>query len=78
MTRQKLVGWVLVVVTSLFLANFVKVRLFEAGPPIERREWMQLIGVIVCFMIGVMNVRLAARRRQQHQARLTDRAPKGL
>ena len=77
MTRQKLVGWVLVVVSCAFLVWFVKARLFEPGPAVDRREWLQAIGAIVCFMIGVTNVRLAARTRLQRQARLTENAPRG-
>jgi hypothetical protein len=63
MTRQKFVGWALVVVSAAYLVYFLKVRLFTPGPFVDRREWLQVIGSIVSLMLGVMNVRLAARSR---------------
>ena len=60
--RQKITGWVLVVVSAAFILYFLKVRLFGTGPVLERKEWVQLIISIVVLMIGTMNVRLAARR----------------
>jgi len=60
--RQKIVGWLLVVVGAAFIAYFLKVRLFGDGPAIEKKEWVQFIGSIVVFMIGTANVRLAAMR----------------
>jgi hypothetical protein len=35
MTRQKLVGWLLIVVSGAYLVYFLKVRLFTPGPFIE-------------------------------------------
>jgi hypothetical protein len=67
-TRQKIIGWVLVVVAGLYLVWFVKVRLFSAGLPIEKKEWLQFAGMIVCLMLGTINVRLAARREARRQA----------
>jgi hypothetical protein len=62
MTRQKLVGWVLIVVSTAYLVYFLKVRLFTPGPFIEKREWLQFFGCVVTLMLGTINVRLAARR----------------
>jgi len=61
MTRQKLVGWVLVVVSTAYLVYFVKVRLFTPGPFVTRGEWFQFAGCIVTLMLGTINVRMAAR-----------------
>jgi hypothetical protein len=61
MTRQKLVGWVLIVVSTAYLVYFLKVRLFTLGPFIEKREWLQFVGCVVTLMLGTINVRLAAR-----------------
>jgi uncharacterized membrane protein (DUF485 family) len=61
MTRQKLVGWVLVVVSTAYLVYFLKVRLFTPGPFITRGEWFQVVGSIVTLMLGTINVRMAAR-----------------
>jgi hypothetical protein len=65
--RQKLVGWILVVVSGAFLAWFIKVRLLGSGPVLEKKEWVQFIGSIVILMLGTMNVRLAARREQRRK-----------
>ena len=67
--RQKITGWVLVVVSTAFILYFLKVRLLGTGPSLERKEWFQLIVSIVVLMIGTMNVRLAARRAQRMKDR---------
>jgi hypothetical protein len=68
-SRQKLVGWILVIVSALFLVYFIKARLLVAGPPLEKAEWLRLIGSIVTLMLGTANVRLAAMREQSRKAR---------
>ncbi|MET0537069.1 MAG: hypothetical protein ABWZ64_03820 [Xanthobacteraceae bacterium] len=73
-SRQKAVGWILIVVSAAFIAYFVRVRLFSAGPILEKKDWVQFIGSIVIFMLGTVNVRLAAMRArkprgQTHAAR---------
>jgi hypothetical protein len=60
--RQKLVGWILIAVSVAYIAYFLRVRLLEAGPVLEWKEWVQVIGSIVVFMLGTINVRLAAMR----------------
>jgi hypothetical protein len=65
--RQKLVGWILVVVSAAFILWFIKVRILGTGPALEKKEWVQLIGSIVILMLGTMNVRLAARREQRRK-----------
>ena len=64
-SRQKLIGWILIAVSAAYIAYFVRVRLLEAGPVVERKEWVQVIGSIVIFMLGTINVRLAAMRRRR-------------
>ena len=71
MTRQKLVGWALIVVSGAYLVYFLKVRLFAPGPLIEKREWLHTLGTLVALMLGVINVRLAARNEKQRTARLS-------
>jgi hypothetical protein len=66
--RQKLVGWTLIVFGGLYAVYFLKVRLLTAGPVIEKKEWVQFIGMIVLAMIGTMNVRLAALRDQKRKS----------
>jgi len=60
--RQKLIGWALVIVSSAFLAYFLKTRLLAPGPALEKKEWLQFIVSIGIFMLGTANVRLAAMR----------------
>jgi hypothetical protein len=62
LSRQKLIGWILIVVSAAYIAWFVRVRLFTAGPAVEKKEWLQAIGSIVILMLGTINVRLAAMR----------------
>jgi len=64
LTRQKLIGWVLILASAAYIAYFLRVRLLVEGPPVEKKEWMQVIGSIVVFMLGTINVRLAAMRRR--------------
>jgi hypothetical protein len=49
-------------VSAAYIAWFVRVRLFTAGPAVEKKEWLQAIGSIVILMLGTINVRLAAMR----------------
>ena len=72
--RQKRTGWLLVAVSTLYLVWFVKVRLFSAGLPIERREWIYFAGMIVILMLGTANIRMAAMR-ERRSAEQPDRKP---
>jgi hypothetical protein len=67
-SRQKAVGWTLIVVSSAFIVYFLRERLFSPGPVLEKKEWVQFIGSIVIFMLGTANVRLAAMRARQQLA----------
>jgi hypothetical protein len=66
-SRQKIVGWVLVIVSVAYIAYFLRVRLFAPGPIIEKKEWVQFIGTFVILMLGTINVRLAAMREQRRK-----------
>jgi hypothetical protein len=61
-SRQKLIGWILIVVSVAYIAYFLRVRLFTPGPILEKKEWVQFIGSIVILMVGTINVRMAAMR----------------
>ncbi len=61
-SRQKLIGWILIAVSAAYIAYFLRVRLLTAGPVVEKKEWVQVIGSVVIFMLGTINVRLAAMR----------------
>jgi uncharacterized membrane protein YiaA len=67
--RQKITGWILVVFSTAFVLYFLKVRLLGTGPALEKKEWVQVIISIVVLMIGIMNIRLAARRAERRKGR---------
>jgi hypothetical protein len=66
-SRQKLIGWILIVVSVAYIAYFLKVRLFTASPLIEKKEWVQFIGSFVILMLGTINVRMAAMRARRRK-----------
>ena len=65
MSRQKLIGWVLIIVSVAYILYFLKVRLLGSGPALEKKEWVQFIGSVLTFMLGTINVRMAAMRRRR-------------
>ncbi len=66
-SRQKIVGWILIVVSVAYIAYFLRVRLFTPGPILENKEWAQFIGSIVVSMLGTINVRMAAMRERKRK-----------
>ena len=66
-SRQKAVGWTLIVVSSAFIVYFLRERLLSPGPALEKKEWVQFIGTIVILMLGTINVRLAAMRERRRK-----------
>jgi hypothetical protein len=66
-SRQKIVGWILIVVSVAYIAYFLRVRLFAPGPILEKKEWGQFIGSIVTLMLGTINVRMAAIRERKRK-----------
>ncbi len=63
--RQKRTGWVLIAVSAASLIYFLKVRLFSAGLPIEKKDWIYFAAMIAILMLGTANVRLAAMRERR-------------
>jgi len=66
-SRQKLIGWILIVVSAAYIVYFLRVRLFAPGPILEKKEWLQFIGSIVTLMLGTINVRMAAMRARRRK-----------
>jgi uncharacterized membrane protein YjjB (DUF3815 family) len=64
-SRQKIVGWVLIVFSAGYIAYFLRTRLFEPGPMLANKEWAQFVGSFVVLMLGTINVRLAAMRERR-------------
>jgi hypothetical protein len=66
-SRQKIVGWILVAVSAAYIVYFLKVRVLEPGPLIEKKEWVHFIGSFVILMLGTINVRMAAMRERRRK-----------
>ena len=65
--RQARTGWLLIIISALYLVWFFKVRLFAEGLPIEKKEWVYFIGMSICLMLGTANVRMAAMRAEKRK-----------
>ena len=66
--RQARTGWMLIIISALYLVWFFKVRLLAEGLPIDKKEWLYFAGMSVCLMLGTANVRLAAMRAEKRKA----------
>ena len=66
--RQARTGWLLIIISALYIVWFCKVRLFAEGLPIEKREWVYFVGMSICLMLGAANVRVAALRPRKAEA----------
>jgi hypothetical protein len=60
--RQKATGWVLVIISAAYLIYFLKVRVLEPGPLLEKKEWIQLFASLIGIVLGTINIRMAAMR----------------
>jgi len=65
--RQKITGWILVVVSSVYLAYFFRIKVMTPGPLLTGRDWFNLITAVAVLVIGIINVRLAAQREQNRR-----------
>ncbi|MCC6775065.1 MAG: hypothetical protein IT537_00250 [Hyphomicrobiales bacterium] len=63
-SRQKLIGWILIAASVAYIVYFLKVRLLTPGPLLEKKEWVQFIGSFVILMLGTINVRMAGMRQR--------------
>jgi hypothetical protein len=66
--RQSRTGWLLIIISALYLVWFFKVRLFAEGLPIEKKEWVYFVGMSICLMLGTANVRMASIRAEKRKA----------
>ena len=66
-SRQKVVGWILIIVSIAFIAWFLRVRLLDVGPVVEKKEWVQFMGSLVILVLGTINVRMAAMRERRRK-----------
>jgi hypothetical protein len=65
--RQKITGWILVVVSAVYLAYFFRIKVMMPGPLLTRQDWFNVITAVVVLVIGIINVRLAAMREQNRR-----------
>ncbi|MPZ36822.1 MAG: hypothetical protein GEU95_01960 [Rhizobiales bacterium] len=65
--RQKVTGWIMVIVAAAYLAYFLRVRVLLPGPLLTGQDWFNLITAIAVLIIGIANVRLAAMRAQNRR-----------
>jgi hypothetical protein len=70
--RQRIIGWVLVAISSAYLVYFLKIRLLTPGPLLEKKDWINLVTSIGLLIIGTANVRLAAMREQRRRQGSSD------
>ena len=66
-SRQKIVGWILILVSVAYIVYFLRIRLFAPGPALEKSEWVNFIGSIIVMMLGTINVRMAAMRERRRK-----------
>jgi p-aminobenzoyl-glutamate transporter AbgT len=66
-SRQRIVGWLLIVMSVGYLVYFWKVKLLGTGPALEKADWLRAIGFLVLLVIGTINVRLAAMRERNRK-----------
>ena len=65
--RQARTGWLLIIISALYIVWFFKVRLFAEGLPIAKKEWLYFAGMSFCLMLGTANVRMAALRAEKRK-----------
>ena len=68
-SRQKIVGWLLIIMSLAYLVYFWKAKLLGTGPALEKADWLRAIGCLVLLVLGTINVRLAAMREKSHKVR---------
>jgi hypothetical protein len=69
-SRQKLIGWIIIVMSVGYNAYFLRVRALGTGPVLERKEWMYFILSFGGIMLGTINVRMAAARERRQRGEL--------
>ena len=68
-SRQKLTGWVIIIVSVAYIAYFLRVRALGTGPALDRKEWVYFILSFGGIMLGTINVRMAAMREARQRGK---------
>ena len=73
MSRQKRVGWLILIISIGYGLYFFKARLFTDGPEITRKEWLHFVLTFVGVVLGTINIHMAEmRERNQRTMPLVD------
>jgi hypothetical protein len=67
MSRQKRVGWTLIIFAIGYIVYFLKARVFAAGPEIGKKEWFVFVLMFGLVFIGTINVRMAEMRERNQK-----------
>jgi hypothetical protein len=67
MSRQKRIGWLIIIISVGYALYFLKTRAFGVGPEITRKEWLYFILTFVGIMLGTINVRMAEMRERNQK-----------
>ena len=67
MSRQKRVGWTLILAGLGYIVYFLKARVFSPGPQIGNKEWFYFVLMFGLIMIGTINVRMAEMRERNQK-----------
>jgi len=67
MSRQKRVGWMILLISLGYGLYFLKARLFGAGSEITRKEWLYFILTFVGILLGTINLRMAEMRERNQK-----------
>jgi hypothetical protein len=67
MSRQKRIGWTIILFSLGYILYFLKVRLFAAGPEISKKEWVYFILMFGFIMLGTVNIRMAEMRERNQK-----------
>jgi uncharacterized membrane protein len=67
MNRQKIVGWVLIGASIVYIVYLLKARIFAAGPALTTKEWVYFVLSFVGVMLGTINIRMAEMRERNQK-----------
>jgi hypothetical protein len=67
MSRQKRVGWLILLISLGYGLYFLKARIFGMGPEITRKEWLYFILTFVGILLGTINLRMAEMRERNQK-----------
>jgi len=67
MSRQKRVGWTIIIVAVGYIVYFFKARMFAIGPEISRKEWFYFVIMFGFIILGTINVRMAEMRERNQK-----------